>query len=269
MPKAAYIQQDYLTPEERAELAAELARRGYTIHEFRAHPPDIDSLPLTPDVFVLAALWVKLRLLERAQLTHRIAPDYPAALRNFLRRKVWTGSLEDLLHGPAQAQRPIFVKVGSVSRRTHADAFESQLVESLEVLHAAPWIRPETPVLCSEPTAWIAEWRVYVCHSEIVEEVLYLPEMESIDEIRPEMLLDFEVAGTAVRRLAEAREEVAGYALDFGVQATGEIELIEMNDALALANYSLMPEQYMNVHLARWNELIMQIPEGGQDRPIR
>jgi ATP-grasp domain, R2K clade family 2 len=47
----------------------------------------------------------------------------------------------------------------------------------------------------------------------------------------------------------------AGYAIDFGVTATGETLMIEVNDGYALGNYGLPPIYYTQLLSARWSEL--------------
>jgi hypothetical protein len=196
-----------------------------------------------------------LRLLARAGLTDRIAADYPPEIADLLRRRTWSGALEDLIRGPAGRQRPLFVKVG-VAQRVQADAFASQLVASLDVVLAVSKTGPRTRVLCSEPVDWIAEWRVFVCEGRILDAALYAPALERVDQARPEMLIDFAVAEDAVQRLGGSPSGIAGYALDLGVLRGGETALIELNDGLALAGYGLPAPAYIDLHRARWRELM-------------
>ncbi|MBV8820231.1 MAG: hypothetical protein JO022_17855 [Acidobacteriaceae bacterium] len=60
-----------------------------------------------------------------------------------------------------------------------------------------------------------------------------------------------------VKRLDNAGQSVAGYCLDFGLIAFGEMSLIEMNDGIALTNYGISPADYLNLHLMRWQELVV------------
>ena len=48
----------------------------------------------------------------------------------------------------------------------------------------------------------------------------------------------------------------AAYSLDFGVLATGETALIEVNDSIALGAYGLAHNKYARMIEARWKELL-------------
>ncbi|MDQ2774868.1 MAG: ATP-grasp domain-containing protein, partial [Acidobacteriota bacterium] len=186
-----FLQRDLFSVDFLASIEAELARRKWRVIAFRPDETAIAGLPIGGGVFICGALWVKLQILKRLGLTGRILPDYPTELRHLLHRTIWEGSLEELLRGPARAQQPVFVKV-RMSGRINSDAFASQLVESIDVVAAAPMVHARTLLACSEPVEWIAEWRVYVCRGKIQDVFLYSPRLETLADVKPEMVIDFD-----------------------------------------------------------------------------
>lgn len=243
-----------------AEVAEALRTLGYQVKGFSAEPETIDRLPLHPDVFIYGALWVMLRLVRRAGLRDRIVPPYPAPLRPMLHRRVWQGTLADLARSDARRVQPLFVRVANVCQRIDEDAFASQVIDSLALMEESDRIRPETLILCSEPVEWIAEWRAYVQQSRLLDTFLYLPSLPDLDLLRPEMLMDLEVIPLAIQELKDCGLAVAGYSLDFGVMGNGQSALIEMNDGISLCNYGLPAEQHVQLHAARWRELMRLLP---------
>ncbi len=67
--------------------------------------------------------------------------------------------------------------------------------------------------------------------------------------------------GAAGSRIRDAPEEAAdqafsAYALDFGLLASGDTALVELNDGFSLGLYSLAPARYTDLIVTRWAELI-------------
>jgi hypothetical protein len=131
-----------------------------------------------------------------------------------------------------------------------------------EALQSLPADLHDERLFCSEVVEWMSEYRCYILGSRILGIHRYfirLPdgwepqELElALDELRPTE----EWIRTAVQRLDSARQAVAGYCLDIGLIAFGRMSLVEMNDGLALTNYGLSPSDYLDLHLARWQELL-------------
>lgn len=260
----AFVQDPLAAEPGTSAIVQALRSLGYQVERFRAGPDTIDTLPLHPDIFVYAALWVMLRLLRRAGLRDRVVPPYPAPLEGMLHRRVWRGTLADLGKSDARHVQPLFVRVANVCQRIDEDAFASQVIDSLAVMEESDLIRPQTQIVCSEPVAWISEWRAYVHCSRVLDTFMYLPPMPDLDLLRPEMLMDLDVIPVAVRELRDSGLVVAGYSLDFGVMANGQTALIEMNDGISLCNYGLPAVQHVQLHAARWRELMLLLPNAHQ-----
>ncbi len=103
-------------------------------------------------------------------------------------------------------------------------------------------------LICSEIVRWKSEYRVYVVNSEI----------RAIDyyDGDPGIMVSREVIEKAVEALDRHKESYAGYAIDFGVLDSGETALIEMNDGFAVGAYSIDADNYTDMILARWEELL-------------
>lgn len=72
----------------------------------------------------------------------------------------------------------------------------------------------------------------------------------------PNIKMNNEVVENAICALDTAGESYAGYAIDFGVLSTGETALVEMNDGFSLGAYNIGPKVYMDLIIARWEELL-------------
>ena len=62
----------------------------------------------------------------------------------------------------------------------------------------------------------------------------------------------------AVTIFENSNEKTAGYGIDFGVLLNGETALVEWNDGMALGNYGITPNDYAELFLARWEQILQQ-----------
>lgn len=60
----------------------------------------------------------------------------------------------------------------------------------------------------------------------------------------------------AINKLNNSSDVYAGYAIDFGVLSTGETALVEMNDGFSVGAYGINQEDYTDMVMARWEELL-------------
>jgi hypothetical protein len=174
--------------------------------------------------------------------------SYPEALAPYLRRSVTRQRVGDLNPGADVFVKPVLVKqfTGFVLRAglTIGDYDE----HDLEQLRAMLALGEETEVYTSEVVEFLSEWRFYVRGRKVIGFARY--DAEGTDDA-PEP--DLKVVEEAVRRF----EGPAAYAIDFGVLASGETALVEVNDAWAIGLYGrcLEPRAYLEMLATRWDEL--------------
>jgi hypothetical protein len=246
------------------EQQAELQRRRVPIEPF--HPSAwaalCGRLPST-QVFVAADLGVSWSLLRALGLQERIAGSYPDALDGLLHRRRWTVAGRDLAASLADAAAPVFVKPRRPCMFDGA-RWRGRVVESAQALGTLHPSLLDEPFFCSEALAWLSEYRCYVMHSRILGIHAYRIggarvsriDCTQLEAIAPQLRPTEAFVQEAVRRLDESGQSVAGYALDIGLHGGGEMALIEMNDGLALANYGLRASDHLDLHWARWHELM-------------
>lgn len=247
-----------------AEQRQELERRGVPVEPF--HPSAMTSLCAqlpSPTVFVAADLGVTWALLQAMGLHERITPSYPDALDGLLHRHHWQVSGRDLARSVAQAGVPVFVKPLRV-RTFDGMRFRGTVIEHVGALGALHPSLHDEPFFCSEVVGWLSEYRCYVMHSRILGIHPYRIagaavsrlDCAQLEALAPQLRPSEAFVRAAIRRLDAMGQSVAGYALDFGLSTHAEMSLIEMNDGLALANNGLPVAAYLDLHRARWRELM-------------
>ncbi|MGD2184221.1 ATP-grasp domain-containing protein [Lusitaniella coriacea] len=185
-----------------------------------------------------------LSALKQLKIPEPKTNDYPDSLQKFLHRKIWKSSLASLEWKLHQGiEQPIFAK--PARRRKQ---FTGRVFHSFHDLWYVSGTSRKEEIFFSEVVSWISEYRVYVTRAEIVGIHYYSGDSDT--------LLNETVVFDAIRCLEKAGESVAGYSLDFGVLATGETALIEMNDGFSLGNHGLKNKTYTDLVLARWEELM-------------
>ena len=164
-------------------------------------------------------------------------PTYPASLHPFLRRRIWTSTINTIAARPDLW--PIFVKPRDESKR-----FTGVLVRSSRDLIGCGDPHNDTPVWCSEPLQFRREWRCFVRYGQILDVRPYKGDWR--------VAYDAQVIETAVGAWGE---QPRGWALDVGVDGQGRTLVVEVNDGFALGAYGLMPVDYARLLAARWSEL--------------
>ena len=66
-------------------------------------------------------------------------------------------------------------------------------------------------------------------------------------------------AGAEVAERSNEQQRGKGYALDFGITDEGKTLLVEVSDGYALASFGLKSRLYMQILLARWQELTKDV----------
>lgn len=250
---------------ELAEQRQELERRGVSVEPF--HPTAMAALRarLPSDaVFVAADLGVSWALLQAVGVQDRIVPSYPSALEGLLHRRHWQVCGRDLARSIAGQGAPVFVKPRR-ARAFDGMRFRGSVIERADQLGTLHPSLHDEPFFCSEVVGWLSEYRCYVMHSRILGIHPYriagaaVPRLDctQLEALVPQLRPADAFVQAAIRLLDAAGQSVAGYALDFGLSTHAGMSLIEMNDGLALGNYGLPAAAYLDLHHARWHELMV------------
>lgn len=230
---------------ENVSLYREFIARGYPITLFTPKRMQRRQLPLTRSSLVAGDIPIVLSALKQLKIPLPPVNDYPASLHKFLHRRIWKSSLGDLVW---KLQQEIEVKSIFAKPASRRKQFTGRVFDLFHDLWSVSGISHKEELFCSEAVCWISEYRVYVINSKIVGIHPYNGD--------PSVKLEESVVLDAIRCLDAAGESVAGYSLDLGVLETGETALVEMNDGFSLGNYGLADEDYTNLILARWKELL-------------
>ncbi|MCY1019070.1 ATP-grasp domain-containing protein [Pyxidicoccus sp. MSG2] len=245
MLQRAFIQEEgqgRMEPEMR-ELRDALAARGVPTELFTVKRLERRQLPLARETLVAGHVPTVLGALKQLGIEPPPTNDYPKCLAPFLHRRLWTGTVRQLVDSLYDVSAPpVFAKpVGRRKRFTGHVFHTSDDVLFLERASAS------TPLVLSEVVRWLSEYRVFVVRGAIVGIHHYAGDTSvSVDE------------GTvreAVRLLESSGEATAGYGVDFGVLSTGETALVEWNDGFSLGSYGLGRDAYLELTVARWCEL--------------
>lgn len=242
----AFIQEQgngRLRHEERL-VVTELQQRGVPITFYTEKRIRRRQLPLDDRSLVVGDMPCIFGALKQLGIPAPLPNDYPAALGEFLHRRVWKSTLGALQHSLADGySRSIFAKPAQRCKRFTGGVFDSE-----SDLYRVAGVSRHEKLLCAEVVTWLSEYRVYVVNSEIISVDWYAGDRE--------IEIDLQEVARAIRMLDIAGESVAGYAIDFGVLATGATALVEMNDGFALGAYQINCKNYTDLIWARWVELL-------------
>jgi hypothetical protein len=129
------------------------------------------------------------------------------------------------------------------------------VLESWQDLRHLATAADTTRLLCSEVVTWKSELRAFVLRGKVVGIRHYLGD--------PSVLVDGAVVQEAVGSFEASGEAMAGYGIDFGVLATGETALVEVNEGYGFGSYGLEDAAYTDLPIARWCELTQGVRSGG------
>lgn len=243
--RAALLQQrgnGRLDPEVRG-IADELVRRGIPHELFFEKHLHRRRLALSPDVLVAGHIPTVVAAVRQLGVEPPPPDDYPAALRPWLRRHVWTSTVGAIVQRLQDGRGgPLFVKPAGRLKR-----FTGRVLESWDDLRYLAGAGDRAPVLCAEVVTWLTEYRVFVTRGTIVGIRHYLGD--------PTVSADRGVIEAAVAAFEASGEALAGYGIDFGVLADGTTALIEVNEGYGLGAYGLGDAEYTDVIIARWCEM--------------
>ena len=162
---------------------------------------------------------------------------YPAAIQPFLGRRMWQSTINAVAGSPEQW--PVFVKPIHSAKK-----FTGVLVRGTRDLIGCGDQMENTPVWCSEPVDFVAEWRCFVRYGRVLDARHY----------RGDWRVHFD-ARVVEQAVAAYTDAPAGYSLDVGRTADGRTLVVEVNDGYSLGAYGLTPLSYAKLLSARWAQM--------------
>lgn len=163
--------------------------------------------------------------------------DYPAELENYLGRKVWESTIEEVFEN--EKNWNVFVKPKNETKK-----FVGKIVKEYKDFIGMIDKENPTQIWCSELVNFKTEWRCFIRYGEILDIRQYKGSWDS--------KLDLNVIKSAV---ADFKSSPASYALDFGIDENNHMKLVEINDGHSLGTYGISPTNYAKFLSARWAEL--------------
>eukprot|EP00579_Thalassiosira_antarctica_P025643 CAMPEP_0202006530 /NCGR_PEP_ID=MMETSP0905-20130828/11248_1 /ASSEMBLY_ACC=CAM_ASM_000554 /TAXON_ID=420261 /ORGANISM="Thalassiosira antarctica, Strain CCMP982" /LENGTH=182 /DNA_ID=CAMNT_0048564289 /DNA_START=357 /DNA_END=906 /DNA_ORIENTATION=+ len=170
---------------------------------------------------------------------------YPKSMRQHLRRKVWQACLGQLRDSQHIINVPLFVKPSTDTKNFTCRQIVRPTVDTSAVDKASR----KTKIYYSEVVCWHLEYRVFVNHSTIVGIVTIVVRDAAVK-------IDMETVSNFVHDFANTDDELAAYAVDFGVLDNGETAMVEWNDGYSLGAYDMDATTYSDSLIARWEEVM-------------
>jgi hypothetical protein len=163
--------------------------------------------------------------------------DYPKELENYLGRKVWTSTIEEIFNDDQNWN--IFIKPKKETKK-----FVGKVIKGYKDFIGLVDRDNPTEIWCSEIVHFKTEWRCFIRYGEILDIRQYKGVWDS--------KLDLEVIKNAVE---DFKSSPASYALDFGIDEDNKMKLVEVNDGHSLGTYGISAINYAKFLSARWAEL--------------
>lgn len=203
-----------------------------------------DKFSITKDDFIAGDIDVMFHAMKRLGIEYSYN-DYPEVLKPYLHRKIWEdklGNVKKELFEKSYLKNPIFIKPKDKLKR-----FTGFVLETVDDLVNCKGAGNQTKIWCSEPVVFIDEFRCYFRKDTKPVIGSYKENFDEKNKTKVQQFLNSLILG---------REFPNAFALDLGILSTGEVALIEMNDAFSLGLYKGCPSDfYAKCLIERWNEL--------------
>ena len=228
-----------------SQLDGALWERGYELAPLTpealsagAHDPWLQG---PRPALVVGGIAVVREALRRGGFAEPRLEGLPEALSAWRGRAVWASTLGEVRRWVQEEPErlPLHVKP-----KDYDFLFSGVLVRGFRDLIPSAAISGEEAVWVQEAVEFVSEWRVYVQEGVILQVCNYRGDP-----------LWFPDRGVVEAGLAAYRAAPRAYGIDWGVTTSGETLLVEVNDAFALGNYGLRPQEYAALVEARWREL--------------
>jgi hypothetical protein len=166
---------------------------------------------------------------------------YPVCLTPYLYRSIRKQTLNESL-----PRLPFFIKSHDYKVLTGC------VMKNTEDLQALSVINNDNAVWIGDVVQFVSEYRVYVCHHEILAMVEYTEPHESL------LPSDKDISDM-VALMKKDLPEKDTYTLDVGVLLDGRTALVEVNDAWAIGAYhGITYRDYMTFLQRRWTQIHQQ-----------
>jgi hypothetical protein len=201
---------------------------------------DWESLEIKDDNIFLGSIAYMHQALKKMGIPLPNSNDYPLSLRKFLKREVWTSTINTIAANPEDWG--VFVKP-----KTEKKKFVGRLIQSTKDLVSCGDLEDDTEIWVSDPINFVAEWRVFVRYGRVL----------SVRPYKGNWRANFDPT-IIEEAIASFENPPAAYALDFGLTDKGEFALVEFNDGYSLGSYGLFYIDYAKLLSARWAEITKQ-----------
>lgn len=248
-----------------------------------------DKFQITKNDFISGDIDVMFHAMKRLGIEYSYN-DYPECLKPYLHRKIWESTLGEVrkklfddLGNEVELGLNWFIKPKDKLKR-----FTGFVCKTIDDLSKCAGAGNQTKIWCSEPVRFTSEFRCYFINDEYQKDLfgeIYIPRIMRVmdawinpytccaigsfkKEINEE---DFYKVKDFIREeLLCMRDErdidrsdwvfykgfPKAFVLDLGVLSTGEVALIEMNDAFSIGKYDgIDDETYAKFLITRWEEL--------------
>lgn len=203
-----------------------------------------NKFQITKDDFIAGDIDVMFHAMKKLGIEYSYN-DYPEVLKPHLHRKIWEdelGNVKKELFENGYFKTPIFIKPKDKLKR-----FTGFVLETVEDLSKCSSAGNQTKIWCSEPVVFIDEFRCYFRKDTKPVIGSYKENFDEKNKVKVQQFLNSLILG---------REFPSAFALDLGILSTGEVALVEMNDAFSLGLYKgCPPDFYAKCLMERWNEL--------------
>lgn len=224
-----------------------------------------DRFQITKDDFISGDIDVMFHAMKRLGIKYSYN-DYPECLRPYLHRRIWESNLGEVrerlfndLGNEVELGLNWFIKPKDKLKR-----FTGFVCETIDDLQYCNNAGNQTKIWCSEPVTFVSEFRCYLRKKwpgfKISEgRVLTFGSFKK-DYNQDNYL---KVAEFVTKLPFEVTSKLpSACALDFGILSTGEVALIEVNDAFSLGLYTACNgtvesyrSNYCECLIQRWEEL--------------
>lgn len=175
--------------------------------------------------------------------------DYPKILEEFLGRKIWTDTINNIAKDEAKWGAGNFVK--PVINKV----FTGKIIKSIEDLVGCGSYYEDYEVIVSESLDIKSEWRCFVLYDEIID---IRPYVDAFGEKSKSFNYPYDpkVVNAILKKFTEWEERPTACSIDICVTSDNKTLLMECNDAYALGCYGLQSILYAKMISARWSQIL-------------